>query len=375
MVPTRGLVRMFAATALAVSLAACSTSGGNTGSPASVEGTGALDGGGKTIVAFTVSTANNYVNAMTSSMKDEAAKFNYKLKIIENNFDQTQEDQQVRQFLASGEDAAAFIYWPATNESGVNSSRLLSARGPVIQVNSRILPEAEPYITAYAGADHPDIGKTMGEQAVKIADADKAAGRQFHGPDGKPNILEITFRSGYQVGIDRSQGFFGATGDTFNLLATEHVTTADAQGGFTAASQIIPKAKSQGIDYVVAGSNNMAVGVARALLQNGLEPGKDVKVIAGDFSGDKQPLLNGQIESAVLQSPVIDGKLAMQTVARYLATGKATDETVRVPVEANEPEVTATPPAKVTYMPNPVILRDGYNQFTFWGLGIDQLEF
>jgi len=36
----------------------------------------------------------------------------YGIKFIENNFNQTEEDNQVRQQLASGETAAGYIWWP-----------------------------------------------------------------------------------------------------------------------------------------------------------------------------------------------------------------------------------------------------------------------
>ncbi|MGV0853508.1 sugar ABC transporter substrate-binding protein [Mycolicibacterium phlei] len=362
------------ATALLMAIAGC----GAATTPytrASVVPTGTLDGQGRTLVAFTVSSANNYVNAATQAMRDQAAALNYNIKIIENSFNQTMQDQQVRQFLASGQDAAAFIYWPATNESGINSSRLLAARAPVIQINSRVLDPATKYVTAYSGVDNHAIGRTMGQSALKSVAAARAAGRKFHGPHGEPNLLEITYPSGYQAGIDRSAGFFDEIAGTFHHLATEHVKTPDAQGGFTAASQIIPKVKSQGIDYIAVGSNNMAVGVVKALVQNGLRPGTDVTVIAGDFSGDKQPLLTGQIESAVLQSPVIDGRLAVQTAAQLLATGEVREGATQIPVAASEPELEMTIPYQSTYMPALPIFRTNYATFRFWGLTLDQLEF
>jgi ABC-type sugar transport system substrate-binding protein len=360
------------AAGLVLALAACSSPAT---SSTKVSGSGTLSGKGKTIVAFLVSTANSYVGADAKALQAEATRLGYGLKIVQNNFNQTQEDQQVRQFLSSGQKAAAFVYWPATAGAGINSARLLSQQAPVFQMNAPVLAKEESYITAYAGADQVAIGEAMGRSALADVKAQKAAGVVFHGADGKPNLLTVTFPVGYQAGIDRETGFNKIVGNTFNVLDTEHGATPDAQGGFTAASQILPKDKSENIDFVLAGSNNIGAGVVKALIQNGITPGKDVQVIAGDFSGDKQPLISGQIYSAVLQSPSIEGRLVIDTVAKYLATGKVTNTTVHQAISDQAPKLDVTPPAKTTYMPVGPITLDNYKQYKVWGLDINQLEF
>lgn len=371
MIRKRSIATIASAAVLALGLAACSSGSGDAGSSADVEGTGSLDGNGGTIVVFMPTTSNVYLGADADAIKSEAAKLNFKVKIVENNFDQNEEDQQVQQFLATGEEAVAFLYWPASAEAGVNSSRLLSAQAPVIQFNQGVPDAAKDYVVAYAGVSDFGIGGTAGEMAVQaVGEADAST---FHGPDGKPNLIEIPFPTGYQAGTDRSSSFADEVGDEFNVLASEPVATVDAQGGFDAASQIIPKFKSEGIDFIYAHSNNIAVGVVNALEQNGLIPGKDVIVIAGDYSGDKQPLRDGKIYSAVVQSPVIEGKLAVRTVAQYLATGEVQDGTTNIPADAEEPELKLEAPFQTTIMPNPPIQASNYDTFKIWGLTIEEL--
>ncbi|MGW4028347.1 sugar ABC transporter substrate-binding protein [Streptomyces sp. NPDC004838] len=343
--------------------------------PAKITHTGSLDGKRATIVAFIVSTANHYVGAEVEAMRKEADRLNYRLEVIDNKFDQTEQNQQVRQFLASGKKAAAFIYWPANNDTGINSARLLAARAPVVQLSGRVLPQAEPYVTARPGQDNADIGNTMGTMALKAMDEARADGKKFRGPNGKPNLLEITYPSGYEAGVVRHDAFFKRVGDDkFNVLSTENAKSPDAQGGFTAASQVLSKYKSQGIDIVVAGSNNIGTGVVKALQQYGLKPGKDVTVVVGDFSGDQQPLIRGEIYSAVLQSPVIEGMLAVQTVARLRATGEVVDDTVKLPATPVQPPVADTPPSRFTYMPQPAITPQNYDTLRVWGRSIRELQ-
>lgn len=364
--------------ALTMAVTACGGGGqaaGPAGSTSAAAGSGTVQGNGQHLVAFTVSTSNNYLGALAKSLQAEADKLGYQLTIIDNKFDQTEQDQQIRQFLASGQDVAAFIYWPANNDAGVNSARLLSQKAPVFQLSGVIKPEADPYITARVGHDNLSIGQRMGANLVAAIDAAKASGTTFHGTDGMPNVLEVTYPAGYEAGILRHDGWTSVAGDAVNLLATENTTTPDAQGGFTAANQVIPKYKGQGIDVVVAGSNNQAAGVVKALQQNGFAPGHDVIVVAGDFSGDKQPLKDGLIQSAVLQSPVIEGTLAIQTIARYLSTGQVIDGTTTLDADPVEPPLTDAPPTRFTIMPNPAITLDNYSTMRVWGRTVDELEF
>lgn len=360
------------ACAMALILTGC---GGAAVVPAKTAATGSLDGKGETIVAFIVSTSNSYIASNVKAMRAEAARLNYRLEVIDNRFDQTEQNQQVRQFLASGRRAAAFIYWPANTDTGVNSARLLAARAPVFQLSGRVLPQAEPYVTARPGQDNMEIGAMMGTMALKAVTDAKAKGRQFHGPGGKPNLLEVTFPTGYEAGIVRHAGFSKRVGEAFNVLSTENVKTPDAQGGFTAASQVLSKYKARGIDIVVAASNNMGAGVVRALQQNGLQPGKDVTVVVGDFSGDQQPLIRGQIYSAVLQSPVIEGILAIQSVARFRATGRVVDATERLPAALTQPPMPSSAPSRFTYMPHPAITPQNVDTLRVWGRTIKELQF
>ncbi|WP_445399062.1 sugar ABC transporter substrate-binding protein [Streptomyces sp. LE64] len=366
----RAVVTVFAG-AMALLLTGCADL---SVAPAKITKTGSLNGERATIVAFVVSTANHYVGAEVEAMRDEAERLDYRLEVIDNKFDQTEQNQQVRQFLASGKPAAAFVYWPANNDTGINSARLLAARAPVVQLSGRVLPQAEPYITARPGQDNEAIGTTMGTMALKAVDEARAAGKEFHGKE-RPNLLEITYPSGYEAGVVRHDAFFERVGDAFHLLSTENAKTPDAQGGFTAASQVLSKYKSRGIDIVVAGSNNIGTGVVKALQQYGLRPGKDVTVVVGDFSGDQQPLIKGEIYSAVLQSPVIEGILAVQTVARLRATGEVVDEVVNLPEAKTQPAVTDTPPSRFTYMPHPAITPQNYASLRVWGRSIRELQF
>jgi len=374
----RASVAAVAAAGMAVAFAACSSGApgsGAGGGSSDGAGTGSLDGDGASIVVFMPTTSNSYIKADADAIKAEGDRLGYKVKVFENNFDQTEQDQQVQEWLATGEEPAGILFWPSAGEAATNSIRLLSQRAPVIQFNQGIQPSAEEFVEAYAGVSDRGIGDQAGKSALEAIEAQKAAGVSFHGPDGKPNLIEIRFPTGYVAGDERHEAFMEATGDAFNVLTVEPAKAPDAQSGFDAASQVIPQMKSQGIDFIYTQNNNIGAGVVQALEQNGLVPGKDVIIVAGDFSGDKTPLREGKIYSAVIQSPVIEGILVMRTMAQYLATGEVTDGTVNLETSEEMPELEMEPPARTTYMMNPPITKDSYDSFKIWGMGVDELVF
>src|SRR3954454_17754852 len=117
-----------------------------------------------------------------TALEEEASRRNYKTQDIQNNFDQTEEDQQVEQYISSGQKPAAFIWWPADAKAGVNSARQLCRIAPVIQTDQNIFPGAEASVTMYSGVDQGQVAFVAGQQALKAREDAEKAGRQFHSP-------------------------------------------------------------------------------------------------------------------------------------------------------------------------------------------------
>lgn len=362
------------AAGLMVGLGACASGSPDDGAPGpEIEASGTLDGQGQTLVVFMPSTSNVYLGAALEAIRAEAEELNFEVRSFENNWDQTEQDQQVQEWLATGEEAAAILFWPSAGEAATNSIRLLSQQAPVFQFNQGVQEDAQQFVTAYAGVSDWGIGEQAGLSALDAVAEREAAGVEFSGPDGKPNLLEFRFPTGYVAGDDRHDSFVEATGDTFNILTVEPLAAPDAQSGYEAASQIIPQFMNDGIDFIYAQNNNSATGVVQALEQNGLVAGEDVIVIAGDYSGDKAPLRDGQIYSAVVQSPVIEGMLVVRTAAQYLATGEVQNGEFTIESEEQKPEAEVSAPYATTYIMNPPITAESYDSFLIWGMEIDEL--
>lgn len=372
--------RIVVSAALAVGLvattAACSAGGASsapTEQPSTVEGTGTLQGDGALLKVFMPSTSNVYLAAAVESIKAEAAELDYTVSIVENNWDQTEQDQQVQEWLSTGEKAAAVLFWPAAADVATNSIRLLSAEAPVIQWNNLIAEDAQQYVVAFAGVNDIGIGEEAGRNALDAVETLTADGFEFSGPNGKPNLLEIRFTAGYGAGDDREEAFASVVGDTFNVLAVEPTPTVDAQGGFAAASQVVPQFLGQGIDIIYAHSNDVANGVVQALEQNGLKPGEDVILITGTSSGDMTNLRSGKIWSATLQSPTIEGALVVRTAAQYLATGEVQSGDHTLESDAEKPELALEAPYKQNFMMNPQVTAENIDAFKIWGFDFNEL--
>lgn len=370
-----------AVAALGGTLAACGSSSGNAVSnnaPAnSGAGSGSLKGAGKQVVLFTVGVSQPYVVDLNNTIASVGEQLGFKMKVVRAPLDQAAQNQQVQQYLATGQKPAAFI-WAAPNPAaGISSVRMMSRIAPVIQVNSKPVTPAEiQYVTAYAGQNDFGIGTNSGELAMQARAAIKRAGAKLHDPRG--NLLIVAAFPGLTGADIRQQGFMAATKSApFNVLATVPTNDFATAGAYAAASQVIPKYKPRGIDFVWALNEDEAIGVIKALRQNGLTPGKDVTVIAGDCSHAKglSTLKDGSVYGLTLASSQVEGKLVMRTVAQIVATGKTTaGEVVEPQSGGGAPPLTATPPAKFTYVPVvKVTAKQGYSSQKVWGMPAPQM--
>jgi ABC-type sugar transport system substrate-binding protein len=353
---------------IALALSACS-SGSSTAGATDVEGSGSLQGNGELLKIFMPSTSNVYLAAAAKAAEARATELGYTTSIVENNFDQTEQDQQVQEWLATGEEAAAVMFWPASAANATASIRALSRVAPVLQWNQLIDPAAEEFIEiGYAGVSDTGIGDQAGKDTLAQIDELTAAGYEFQGPGGLPNVLEISLGSGdYAAGEDRHNAFMEVVEGRVNFLGREGSAEFDAQGAFTAASTAIPKYLAEGIDIIYVQTMDMGNGVVQAAEQNGLKPGQDVFLMTGTSSGSTENLREGKITTAVLQAPVIEGTLIVDNVARFLATREVADGETTIASDEEKPELTQDPPTRVTFMMNPTVTGENIESFKIWG--------
>jgi len=336
---------------------------------------GKLDGEGKEIVVLMPSRSNAYLAQWIRGAEESAKEGNYKLTIVENNFDQTEQDAQVQQRLGMPSQPAAYVWWPADNQAGLATLRRLSRSGvPVFQVNQAVQPEAQDLVVAYAGVNDYFNGQVAAKNALAARDAFVAAGGKLHGEGG--NLVVLKFIPGYSAGEDREAGFKEATKDKpFNIVATEFAGFDNASG-YKAMSQLIPSLRDGGIDFVYGMSDGPVTGAVKALEEAGMVPGKDVYLFSATCIADISAVSAAKEFATGVQAAGLEGWFSINVVARYFEYGsQVKDGEYIAPDTADARPEFNFRPSKVNIIPNPQVVvgndpakaGEALSTFKLWG--------
>lgn len=356
---TRWLVLVFV---LSMVAAACSDDGGDedetgatgteTGTTGGETGATGTTGAGGSIVGFIPTTTNTYIAEWARGANDAAAELGYELTLIENNFDQAEEDTQVQQQLGSGEEVAAYAWWPSDNAAGVASLTALSESGvPVIQTNQYPFGGTEDLVVGYAGVDDTLNGEVAGELVVEARDAMVAAGAELHSEGG--NAVIVGFVPGYQAGIDRTAAatpILEAAG--IQILGQVEIGF-DPTTGYEGMNEMIAAHEADGIDLVYAHNSSLAEGVIQALEEAGYTPGQDVMVVGGTCHGNLENLESGKEFATGLQAAYLEGVFSIRTLDEYLQNGSLAQYD--------------------NFIPNPPVHGDEIDTVTVEGFGVRDL--
>jgi len=338
---------------LAVVAAACSDDGGGeTGATGGTGGTGTTATGGGTVVGFIPTTTNTYIAEWARGANDAATELGYDLTLIENNFDQAEQDTQVQQQLGSGEEVDAYIWWPSDNAAGVASLTALTDTGvPVIQTNQKPYEGTEDLLIGYAGVDDTLNGEVAADLVVEARDALAASGAKLHSEGG--NAVIVGFPAGYQAGIDRTAAATPILEDAGITILDQVEVGFDPTTGYDGMNELITAHEADGIDVVYAHNSALAEGVIQALEEAGYKPGKDVMVVGGTCHGNLENLENGKEFATGLQAAYLEGVFSIRTLNEYLENGSLAEY--------------------YNFIPNPPVHGDEIDTVTVEGQGVRDL--
>ena len=327
------------------------------------------------IVAFVHSSTNSFVAKANQGIIDQAKKLGYDVKVFEDNFNQAEQDTLVQQFLASGEKAAGFVMDPADDLGGIASLKKLTETGaPIVALNRLPVDAAKPFITAYAGVSHVESGRESGRTMLKARDEAIANGVKLHNPQG--NFIEIEFPLSNTGGKMREQGFTEATKDApFNILAREPAAGYSPDDAYTLMSQLLAKYKDQGVDFVFAHNDQLALGAIRALEEAGYKPGKDVFVIGGTCHGDLSAVENGTQYATNIEPAYLSGSLSVDVLNKIITGSKPQEGETQL---AKDPNTMPSLPDKLTYYTYEPILgvtqgKESVDSAKLWGIPMREL--
>jgi ribose transport system substrate-binding protein len=330
---------------------------------------------GGLIVVLMPSSTNAYLAQWEKGAKEKAADLGYEIRIIENNFDQAEQDTQVQQQLASADSPVGYIWWPANQEAGLASLRALSNTGlPVVQTNQLPLADTEDYWTAYAGVDDILNGWTAADLLVK-----KMTDMGWPTDDIGNGII-ARFPIGYSAGDARIQGFqkrLTEANIAFNILATGDAGFQETEG-YNVTSQLLPANRAQGVKWLYGNNDALAIGMAEAATENSFTPGDDILVVGGTCHGDPQPVVSGELVGTAIQSAFLEGWLSVQTLHKFINTGQVQDgnNPQSTSIDPDNPPSDEGAPYKYNFMPNPELENENPQIFTgtkLWGYTAEEL--
>lgn len=328
-----------------------STTGTTAGSTGETGGTTG-GGGGGLVVGFIPTTTNTYIAEWARGATEAAGELGYELKLIENNFDQAEQDTQVQQQLGSGEEVVAYAWWPSDNAAGVASLTALSESGvPVIQTNQKPYEGTEDLVVGYAGVDDTLNGEVAAQLVVEARDALVASGATLHSDGG--NAVIVGFVPGYQAGIDRSAAAVPIL-EAAGITVLDQVDVGfDPTTGYEGMNDLIAAHEADGIDLVYAHNSALAEGVIQALEEAGYTPGQDVMVVGGTCHGNLENLENGKEFATGLQAAYLEGVFSIRTLDEYLQNGSLAEYD--------------------NFIPNPPVHGDEIDTVTVEGFGVRDL--
>ena len=364
------------ALALAVGAAACGGDddgdGGDSATAEDGEGTGSLEGNGEELVLFTMTASNIYGAVQIEGAEEMAEQLGYELTVFQNNFSQPEQDQQVQQYVATGAEPAAALIFPWVADAATNAVRQLAEIAPVIMITQEPTEQTEEFVAAYAGANQQLIGSVAGEMLLEAREAADEEGVEPTTPEG--NLLEFQHPEGEKTGVERQKGLEDATADEpFNVIHIEWGPN-DPETGYEIGSQVIPRFKDEGIDFLYVSNQQAANGIIRALKENDIRPGRDVMIVSSDCSGTLEAVQNGETFGTGLQSGKIEGMLGVATAAQFIATGTTEGDVQQYEPEPEQPEFEVQPPAKLNYMPHAAAVGpEGIADTQIWGLTAEEI--
>ncbi len=295
------------------------------------------------IIAFTPARSERYVNGLITGLQNEAFNACYDITILENEFNQAQQDQQVQQQLAIGAEPDIWIWWPAEGAAGLGSLRDLAGTDiPVLQINQLPTEEAEPFVVGYAGPDDALRAANAGEMMVAVAEE---LGIE------EANAIGVTYPvayGGYSLSID---AFNGAIEDSGITLIAESNEGFGSQNGYNGTAALLAQLQDEEITFIYGMDDAILQGAIQALEENGFTVGvdesADIIAVGTVCNGDRQLFEEGRQYGTTLQAPLLEGQLAIQVADEYLTTGEVENF--------------------LNFTPNPSVLYNEWEDFTLEG--------
>lgn len=305
------------ALAAALLLASCST-GGGAGSSAEAGGEGA-SGGGKEICYITAAESHAYATPANEAFQAAADSAGAKVTMLSQDFDVQTGTEQLTTCIGRSPDG--IVLWPLDPQAYIPGLIQAQTAGiPVVLINSPMDDEALKLVASFTG---PDVY----EEGVLSADAmDEAL-------QGSGKVAIIAGQAGNGTSIGRTDGFTDQLEKIGSKIEVVQTVNADfdQQKALVASRDLITRFGDD-LAGVYANDDTMARGFIDAWAEAGKDP-KAIPAIIG-INGQKdafESIKAGQFTATIVQSPVEDGKLALETILK-VADGEKVEARLPIPL-------------------------------------------
>jgi ABC-type sugar transport system substrate-binding protein len=297
-------------------LASCSSPGGD----AAASGNAAAAGGeGAEICYITAAESHAYATPANEAFRAAADEAGAKVTMLSQDFDVQTGTEQLTTCIGRNPDG--IVLWPLDPQAYIPGLIQAQTAGiPVVLINSPMDDEALELVASFTG---PDVY----EEGVLSADAmNEALG-------GEGGVVIIAGQAGNGTSIGRTDGFtdrLAELGSDIEVLQTVNADF-DQQKALVASRDLITRFGDD-IDGVYANDDTMARGFIDAWAEAGKDPAAIPPIVGINGQQDAfDSIREGQFYATIVQSPVEDGKLALETILR-VAGGETVDNRLPIPL-------------------------------------------
>lgn len=299
--------------AAALLLTACS-SGADAGSSGA---TGDVDA--KEICYVTAAESHAYATPANEAFLAAADEAGAEVTMLSQDFDVQTGTEQLATCVGRSPDG--IVLWPLDPQAYIPGLIQAQTAGiPVILINSPMDDEALELVASFTG---PDVY----EEGVLSAKAmDEALG-------GEGNVVIIAGQAGNGTSIGRTDGFTETLEELGSAIEVLQVVNADfdQQKALVASRDLITRFGDD-IDGVYANDDTMARGFIDAWAEAGRDADAIPPIVGINGQRDAfESIKAGQFYATIVQSPVEDGKLALETILK-VADGEKVDARLPIPL-------------------------------------------
>lgn len=260
----------------------------------------------QTVCYVTAADAHPYVTPANEAIDTRAAELGIEVIRLSQNFDVQTGTEQLNTCIARGVDG--IILWPLDPQAYIPALARAQAAGiPSIIINSPMDEAANAFILSFTGPDVYEEGRMAADSL------NQAMG-------GTGTVVIIAGQAGNGTTIGRVGGFVDRLAEIGSGISVLETVNADfdQQKALVVSRDLITRFGDQ-IQGVYANDDTMARGFIDAWKE--ANPGTPVPPTVG-INGQVDAfdsIRTGEMYSTIVQSPIEDGLLAINTIAEIIA--------------------------------------------------------